>query len=380
MRIIIYGILILIINDFIAQSYIAVRDLQIFHKHVPIATVVNTKHSSDRDDDIRRYPVVIKNDAIKYTSKLLVNAVLPLLLCTHSPMSSNAQVKGAFEMDLEFYLRNIFKGKPSDDAQIFKNRPIYKSPRTLNRVFAERLLAVVVNQIVTSEDKGFGYDKQKAISNLTSTVDSKVPYMLNYFRTFAPITTQDLSDQYYFDMILYLYYLEAGSRISTSEERVALRSRVGQEILRLLVDEYGLYSSSDDIMMPVYDRKQRSFSIAAKSLSKLSMTITSILDRFKTNGIILDYDFQADDLDDVPYAISSFQDVSYINMTRYTMMTPLYIPSAEPPDQLHHYCQRACNYHWIPTRSVCQHLLSSRNNRYHDRFASFLVWISNQVG
>lgn len=397
---IIQWILILFINDSIVRSLINVRDLKIFNKHaVPLGTVVvvRTKQHNDQDNDsssVSRYPVLIKNDAIKslrHASKLLVNALLPLSLYSN-PQSSNAQVKGAFEMDLEFYLRNILKGKPSDDAQTFKNRPIYKSPRTMNRVFAERLLDVVVQQIVATvgnneaNNKGLAYDKQIAISNLTNIVDSKVPYMLNYFRTFAPITTQDLSDQYYFDMVMYLYYLEAASRIPSSEERVGLRSRVGQEILKLLVDEYGLYNSSGDITLPVYDsssRKQDSISVAAKSLSKLSTVITAVLDRFKTNGIILDYEFQADDLDDVPYAISSFQDVSsnyehiLIRMTEYTIT--MTIPSIEPSHQLHHHGQGACYHHWIPARSICQHLLPSRSYRNHYRCCSFVVWVSNQV-
>lgn len=332
---ILHWILILIINESIVRSLINVRDLKIFNKHAlflrTVVAISTKQHSDDHDHDndsssVNRYPVLIKTDAIKsirHASKLLVNALLPLSLYTN-PQSSNAQqVKGAFEMDLEFYLRNIFNGKPSDDAQTFKNRPIYKSPRTMNKVFAMRVLDVVIQQIVATgnnhetNNKRLVYNKQIAISNLTSIVDSKVPYMLNYFRTFAPITTLDLSDQYYFDMIMYLYYLEAASRIPSSEERVGLRSRVGQEILRLLVDQYGLYNnSSGDITLPVYDnsssssRKQDSISVAANSLSKLSTMITAVLDRFKTNGIILDYEFQADDLDDVPYAISSFQDVS----------------------------------------------------------------------
>lgn len=342
-------ILILITNVFIVHSLINVRDLKIFSKHaLPLGTVVvvrTKQHSDDQDNDndsssVSRYPVLIKNDAIKsirYASRLLVNALLPLSLYT-SPLTSNAQVKGAFEMDLEFYLRNIFNGKPSDDAQTFKNRPIYKSPRTMNRVFAERLLDIVVHQIVATgnhevNNNGLAYDKQTAITNLTNIVDSKVPYMLNYFRTFAPITTLDLSDQYYFDMVMYLYYLEAGSRISSSEERVGLRSRVGQEILRLLVDEYGLYNSSGGITLPVYDRRQQdSISLAAKSLSKLSAVITAVLERFKMNGIILDYEFQADDLDDVTYAISSFQDVSanyeriLFRTTDSTIMITIYHP------------------------------------------------------
>ena len=332
-------ILMFITNVFIVHSLINVRDLTIFNKHaLPLGTVVvvrikqHSKNDQDNDQDqdsssVSRYPVLIKNDAInpiRYASRLLVNALLPLSLYTN-PLTSNAQVKGAFEMDLEFYLRNIFNGKPSDDAQTFKNRPIYKSPRTMNRVFAERLLDIVVQQIVATgnhnkvNNDGLAYDKQTAITNLTSIVDSKVPYMLNYFRTFAPITTQDLSDQYYFDMVMYLYYLEAGSRIPSSEERVGLRSRVGQEILRLLVDEYGLYNnSSGGITLPVHDRRQQdSISLAAKNLSKLSTVITAVLERFKMNGIILDYEFQADDLDDVTYAISSFQDVSATTMKTF---------------------------------------------------------------
>ena len=145
-------LLILITNVFIVHSLINVRDLKIFNKHaLPLGTVVvvrikqHSKNDQDNDQDqdsssISRYPVLIKNDAInsiRYASRLLVNALLPLSLYTN-PLTSNAQVKGALEMDLEFCLRNIFNGKPSDDAQTFKNRPIYKSPRTMSRVFAER--------------------------------------------------------------------------------------------------------------------------------------------------------------------------------------------------------------------------------------------------
>lgn len=210
------------------------------------------------------------------------------------PLISHAE-KGAFEMDVEYYVLDLLGANPYDKKKTFQNRPIYKSPRQVDATFASEIIAIVSDQICALG----GISPQE----LARAVETSLPFMIKYFKTFAPITKEDVSDQYYLDMLLYIYYLEGGKIITESERRVELRNRVGDAVLQLLRKKYGL--SDLPSVMP------RDLNGAAAGVKSLADGVSQILAEFARKGIVAGYSFDADDVSDEQYALSSFSEVRY---------------------------------------------------------------------
>ena len=115
-------------------------------------------------------------------------------------------------------------------------------------------------------------------------------------------------------MILYIYYLEASKLIIESVDRVEMRRLIGKELLKYISN-----NSNNNNNLKVYnsiiDLKGNPNEINiyfSKQLLLLSNGIKSILDFFKSSGIISDYQFDSEDLIDDSYAYSSFSDVIII--------------------------------------------------------------------
>ena len=137
------------------------------------------------------------------------------------PVVVVAREKGAFEMDAEFYVKDLLdaiglKGSQTSGTQNgFQKKPIYKSPRTLDRKFVSN----VINIIASSAAQ---VSKSTQVAEIVTAVITQTDSTLQSFKTFVPIVAVDITDQYYFDMLLYLYYIEAGKLLPTSEERSVL--------------------------------------------------------------------------------------------------------------------------------------------------------------
>jgi hypothetical protein len=131
-------------------------------------------------------------------------------------------------------------------------------------------------------------------------VTKKIPYFIPYFRTFAPIATEDITDQYYFDIILYLTYIEAGTVVKKSEDRVVLRERVGNRILSYLINSHYLSSSV------LYTKNDLP---AAKRLQASLTQLKAILQIFKDKKFIENYKIEEDALDDEIYLQQCFDQV-----------------------------------------------------------------------
>ena len=221
------------------------------------------------------------------------------------PKYSFAREKGAFEMDAEFYIKDLLdyvgiKGSKTTTAQIgFQKKPIYKTPRILDNSFASNVVHIVLTSISDIS--------KTPIAELINSVNKQINSTLQDFRSFVPITTESVTDQYYFDMLLYLYYLEAGKLIPKSEDRVRLRYIVGQRILSLLQRDFKvLYLSPSQQPSDPDQLVNRKY---ANGLRKLAEGITTVLNVFKSTGIIDNYKFDVDDFVDEEYAYSSFEEV-----------------------------------------------------------------------
>jgi hypothetical protein len=191
------------------------------------------------------------------------------------PSSANA-VKGAFEMDMDFYIDGLLGKKPPPIRKAL--RP---SPRTLDRSYASRILDIVQSNIVSQSESS-----RKALQEL---VESKVPGLLPYFMTFAPVSKEDISDQYYFDITMYATYLEAAKLIPKSEQRVMLRDSIGNDLIASL-----------DMAKPSPE----------KSTIDIANGYQEMLKKFVDVGIISSYDFDDEDLRDLDYVEKTLGAVS----------------------------------------------------------------------
>jgi len=205
-------------------------------------------------------------------------------------------------MDAEYYIKNLLGKNPSQSGSVLKNRPIYKSPRNLNPVFANEVVTIVANEIAELS--------QSPKSKLVETVNEQKPFFVNYFKTFAPLTTEDISDQYYFDMVMYIYYLEAAKLIPTSERRVDLRNAIGGGVLELVQKKYSGIADRDTLptVASTALSEPKTANSMAKRMKLLGKGLQEILEVFKQKGIIADYELDVDDVADEEFARSSFQE------------------------------------------------------------------------
>jgi hypothetical protein len=139
------------------------------------------------------------------------------------------------------------------------------------------------------------------VGDVEVSVSKQLPVYLPTFKQYAPIRSETFQDQYFFDITIYLSYLFAQTSIPTSEARVYLRERVGQDILSTL-------KQRKLVTLPT----RSSPSTAAAEMSKAASGISSILTAFKSTGLIESFRFDAEDMLDMDYVDSLFIDVSLI--------------------------------------------------------------------
>ena len=149
--------------------------------------------------------------------------------------------QGAFEMDVEYYLKTVAsraQGKPDAVINSKTNKPAFASPRLINRDLATSIVEAIQLEISRIA--------KAPVGDIATKVDSQMLLYLPYFKAFVPMKAENLSDQYYFDVTLYVTYLVAAQLIPKSTNRVILRTSVGDRILNMLTEKklLGLTSES----------------------------------------------------------------------------------------------------------------------------------------
>lgn len=250
------------------------------------------------------------------TLKSSVITIINILMATTALPSASRAVKGAFEMDAEYYIKDLFNGNPnklSEELKAAKKPLAYKPPRQLDSVFANEILHIIRETVVEfANSNSFKTNtdyKGLSIDVLNKIIAEKNPYYVKYYRTIAPLQTEAITDQYYFDMTMYLLYLELSNILPKSEDRVKFRECVGSRILDLLQSKYSL---------PKCDRIQAisggsiDYSLYSHKLNELAGNIKSILQIFFQKGLILGYKFdEEENLMDDPYAVDTFKQVIF---------------------------------------------------------------------
>lgn len=182
-------------------------------------------------------------------------------------------------MDVEYYLRNLLGTTASPDAR----RAIYKSPRRIDPEIAADLLDIVTKEV------SVGANVPVAVVQANAT--AMLPLFLPFFRQYAPLREENLSDQYYFDVCVYMRYLIAEARIPESMDRLRLRDRVGDAVLALLQRKRGL-------RLPGRTR----------DLPATADAMRDTLQCLQRAGVIESFAFDDEDMRDREYAASLFVD------------------------------------------------------------------------
>lgn len=235
---------------------------------------------------------------ISVVNKLLFPAFIAL---TGVPKISYA-VKGAFELDAEYYFNALIGKSSKDISKIVSSEKVFVSPRKMNLEFVTEVSDCVLNAV----ESQCGIPQEEFLKKVKDTV----PYSLKYFQLLAPIASETLDDQYYFDMILYLYYLEAGKILTKSEERVNLRRIVGDNILKIAQSKYAVLNPITPVTI---DSTEHMLSIKSNNVVILCNGIKQILDLFSRTKVINGYTFDDENLTDLPYVKRSLSDGVPIN-------------------------------------------------------------------
>ena len=156
--------------------------------------------------------------------------------------------QGAFEMDLEYYLKTVAsraQGKPDAVINAKTNKPAFASARSINKDLASAVIDVIHTEMSRIA--------KTSIVTIKNKVDSQMLLFLPYFKEYVPIKVEDLSDQYCFDITLYVTYLLAAQLIPKSTDRVVLRKAVGDGILDLLIQKKLIVSAQSSKQLTVPD-------------------------------------------------------------------------------------------------------------------------------
>ena len=214
-------------------------------------------------------------------------------------------------MDAEYYLKALVGKKDDSGKLVSKSFPVYVSPRSLDPVFTSCVLSIVLKSMET-----IGGVTQDTI---VERVQQDIPYSLKYFKLFAPISNENIADQYYFDMLIYLYYREAGKVIAKSEQRVELRDLVGDNLLKfILQDHRDIPTSLSTNRNYEVDKLER----YSKGTAMLSEGFKRILDVYNSSRLIAGYEFSDEDLLDAEYTKQTFAEVLilYISIFLYYIL------------------------------------------------------------
>jgi hypothetical protein len=162
-----------------------------------------------------------------------------------------ARAKGAAELDLEFYVRDLVGGnKKEGNIEQSKNGPPVPPPRTLRGALIPMLLnkectadCISVQALVDEiqqQDRAAGRavaSEEAIVKDIQSRVDSIRERTRNSFFIKAPWKEEEVSDQYYFDFTIYALWKTAAQLIENSPNRDRFMRNIGRLLISKLEKE-----------------------------------------------------------------------------------------------------------------------------------------------
>ncbi len=160
-----------------------------------------------------------------------------------TPQNANA-ARGAAELDLEFYVRDLIGGnRPEGNVQA-STLPTLAPPRTLSP-FLEKILnkdcsieclatQQLIAQIQRREEKRETTFLEKEIQRQVQTIREGAR---KSFFSRAPWESETMTDQYFFDLTAYSFWKTAGVMLPNFVDRDMFVRNLGRSIYKTLNDE-----------------------------------------------------------------------------------------------------------------------------------------------
>uniref|UniRef100_A0A7S4AYH4 Uncharacterized protein n=1 Tax=Pseudo-nitzschia australis TaxID=44445 RepID=A0A7S4AYH4_9STRA len=219
----------------------------------------------------------------------------------HSNPANAARAKGAAELDLEFYLRDLVNGNKKEGSILPSNNgPPVPPPRTLKGSILPLLLnkecsadCIPVQALIEEiekQDKAAGRtstSKDAIVKDIQSRVDAIREKTKRSFLTKAPWNEEDISDQYYFDFTIYALWKTAAELIENNPNRDRFLRNIGRMLVSKLEIEGILTQSSS----PQQQKLSKDNGVLVSSIP----VIMELLNIFKTSGYCKNYRIRSSD-------------------------------------------------------------------------------------
>jgi hypothetical protein len=244
-------------------------------------------------------PEVLVVDALNENRRIFTNEnrrhFLTSILTTSSSLSTIAAssallypspafaARGAAELDLEYYARDLLGGNRREGSVAASQGPPLAPPRLIQ----EPLLSMLLTDDASCIPKTALISMlQSKSNNANSKMDAErlvQTGFVNYrskaakaFYTRAPFATECLDDQYYFDLSAYALWRTAGDLLPNPVDRDAFVRRVGRDLYQSILSKQ---------LMPAAPSKEQS----RYKISASTNEVRAMLNAFTKHGFIQSY-------------------------------------------------------------------------------------------
>jgi len=231
--------------------------------------------------------------------------------------------QGAFEMDMEYYLKNALNGNQGKISSSTQRTP-FPTGRTLDEDTASTIVNIIEEEVIKILRGLRGQvpvDSVAVAKEQFSGVPSKVKTLLPSFKEFVPIAQDNIQDSYYLDIYLLCLYREIANLLTLSQQRVLFRRRVGEAFLNWIVSQ----DKSKGLQKLTIPSTESSNGSSA-SMDSLSRGIGLLLDSFVRLKLIKSYEFDIEDFADKESATFSFAENLPVSF-QFTLQAPINIIS-----------------------------------------------------
>jgi hypothetical protein len=153
-----------------------------------------------------------------------------------SPDTANA-ARGAFELDMEYYVRDLVGGNSKEGNVLPSAPPIRSTPRTLS----DPLLSLLLNDdcssaclstlaLVQAVQQATKRDEKSIESDIQERARDYRAKSIRSFSTGAPWQVEHVSDQYYFDLTSYALWRTAADLLPNYRDRDRFVRNLGRLI------------------------------------------------------------------------------------------------------------------------------------------------------
>jgi hypothetical protein len=290
------------------QSTSVQRQLKLFVATSVFGTIVSSIHGLQLTPKKNSQPSAV--DSIQASGErelsrrqLIISGVTATTASVFLPAdaANAARVKGAAELDLEFYMRDLVSGnKKEGSISPSKNGPPVPPPRSLKGPLIPMLLnkectadCIPVQALIKEiqeQDKAAGRsitNEEVIVKDIQLRVDAIREKTKNSFLTKAPWKEEDISDQYYFDFTAYALWKTAAQLIENNANRDRFMRNIGRLLISKLEEEKVLSGS-----LPILQKEP------SKDNGVLVGTIPSImqlLNIFKTSNYCKSFRIRSSD-------------------------------------------------------------------------------------